>query len=255
MPLRNFCLNYNIVLPNTVRKICFLVYVFLPTIVGESINSVPKDPDPKELGTFGEVFSIQERNLIEVIQAKLLKLQGEGKLEEYNQQVQKKVKNQIERPTPVKGIVHTKTPRTFTFDPSITVTNDLKDTHGVVFHHRGDRINPLKMRPMTKPLLFIDGDAPLHLTWGLMMLKTYPLAKIILVNGPPLQIMKDLGMPVYFDQFGRITKKLGITQVPAIVSQDGDVLKIEEVNVDAEDLVDLRYKNQLSDKQQDKKAV
>jgi len=206
----------------------------------------------QDYGIVGEVFPIQEKNLVDVIQAKLLKLQADGKLESYNQQVQAKVKSQIERPAPVAGIVHTITPRTFTYDPSISVTTDLKDSHGTVFHHKGERVNPLEYRSMTKQLLFIDGDEPIQLTWAFRMLKIHPLAKIIFVKGAPMKIMKEIGLTVFFDQHGKITKKLGITQVPAIVIQDGKHLKIEEVKADADLLVEMRLQevNQQRSKKQ-----
>lgn len=194
----------------------------------------------KDLGVFGALFPIEENNLIEVIQAKLLKLQKEGTLEQHQQTIKNKVKKQIERPASVEGIIHTVEPRTFTFDPSITVTNDLKDNQGTVFHHKGERVNPLKLRELTKPLLFIDGDVPEHITWAFSILKSHPLAKVILVKGAPLQTMKDLGIQVFFDQFGKITEKLGVQQVPAIVTQEGLLLKIEEVKADAATLVATR---------------
>ena len=71
---------------------------------------------------------------------------------------------------------------------------------------------------MTNPLLFIDGDESIQLTWAFRMLKIHPLAKIIFVKGAPLKIMEEIGLTIYFDQHGGITKKLGITQVPAIVT-------------------------------------
>lgn len=194
----------------------------------------------KDVGVFGALFPIEEHNLIEVIQTRLAKLQQEGTLTMHQRNIQNKVKKQIERPTPVEGITHTIKPRTFTVDPTITVTQDLKDHQGRVFYQKGQRVNPLESRALTKPLLFIDGDESSHLTWAFFMLKRYPLAKVILVKGAPLQMMKDLGLQVFFDQFGKITKKLGIQQVPAIVTQDGLVLKIEEVKADAATLVATR---------------
>jgi conjugal transfer pilus assembly protein TraW len=94
---------------------------------------------------------------------------------------------------------------------------------------------------MTKPLLLIDGDAAEHITWAFLLLKRYPLAKVILVRGAPLQMMRDRGIPVYFDQHGKITQKLGISQVPAIVTQEKDHLKIEEVKADVSELVAIRH--------------
>ena len=209
---------------------------------------------PKDFGVVGEVFPIQEKNLIEVIQAKLLKLQVDGKLQTYNQQIQAKVKGQIERPAPVAGITHTRTVRTFTYDPSITVVADLKDHDGRVFHHKGEKVNPLHYRSMTKPLLFIDGDDSIQIPWAFRMLKKYPLAKIILTNGAPLKIMEEIGLTIYFDQHGKITKKLGIACVPAIVTQDGDVLKIQEVKADADELVEMRLQEAKQKPQKEKQG-
>lgn len=195
----------------------------------------------KDLGVFGTLFPIEENNLIEVIQARLAKLQQEGTLDMHQRNIQQKIQKQVGRPTPVEGIIHTVEPRTFTFDPSITVTSDLKDHQGKIFYHKGERVNPLKLRELTKPLLFIDGDVPEHITWAFSILKSHPLAKVILVKGAPLQMMQDLGITVYFDQFGKITHKLGIKQVPAIVRQEGQLLKIEEVKADAATLVATRH--------------
>lgn len=209
-------------------------YLFLQSIAAKELGGL-------NLGTFGALFPVEENNLIEVIQARLAKLQQEGTLDMHQRNIQQKIQKQVGRPTPVEGIIHTVEPRTFTFDPSITVTSDLKDHQGKIFYHKGERVNPLKLRELTKPLLFIDGDVPEHITWAFSILKSHPLAKVILVKGAPLQMMQDLGITVYFDQFGKITHKLGITQVPAIVRQDGLLLKIEEVKADAATLVATRH--------------
>ena len=204
-----------------------------PEIVGE-VEEVPEAPESIDFGVMGEVFPILEQNLIEVILQKLQKLQADGKLELYQKQIQDRVKNGIERPNSVKDVIHTQTPRSYTFDPSIIVTKDLKDQNGTVFYKSGTKVNPLTIRPMTKPLLLVDGDETDHLTWAFKMLKTYPLAKIIFVKGTPLKIMKEIGLTVYFDQQGVICKKFGIKQVPALISQKDDLLLIQEMK--AEDI-------------------
>ena len=189
---------------------------------------------PTDYGVLGEVFDIQEQDLIEVITQKLQKLQAEGKLDAYQHQIQAKVKESIERPQPVKDVVHTKTPRSYTFDPSIVVSKDLKDQNGNVFYKKGTVVNPLSIRPMTKPLLLIDGDSTDHLTWAFKMLKTYPLAKIIFIKGAPLKIMQEIGLSIYFDQQGVICNRFGIQQVPALITQKDDQLLIQEMK--AEDI-------------------
>ncbi len=224
--------------------------IWTPCLLGQEQAKDPKiaaeTAETVDFGVMGEVFPILEQNLIEVIMQKLQKLQADGKLEVYQKQIQDRVKNGIERPNPVKDVVHTQTPRSYTFDPSIVVTKDLKDQNGNVFYKSGTKVNPLTIRPMTKPLLLIDGDSTDHLTWAFKMLKTYPLAKIIFVKGAPLKIMKEIGLTVYFDQQGVICQKFGIKQVPALISQKDDLLLIQEMK--AEDIFQTDKSNQGDNK-------
>lgn len=182
----------------------------------------------KDLGTYGQTFKIAEESLLSVIQRKLQAIVDSGKLEGYQQDLQNKVKQSLTRPTPLDHITHTKEPRTFTYDPSIVVQQDLKDHKGQVFYQKGQRVNPLHTRKLTKPLLFIDGDEISHLNWLKQKLSEHPHAKIILVRGSPFELMEKNDWTVYFDQAGKLTAKLGIKQVPAIVTQAGDQLQIDE---------------------------
>lgn len=55
--------------------------------------------------------------------------------------------------------------------------------------------------------------------------------KPILVGGSYLDLMKAWNRQVFYDQEGALVRKLGITAVPAIVSQEGNRLRIDEVVV------------------------
>jgi conjugal transfer pilus assembly protein TraW len=205
------------------------------------------------LGVYGETFPVEENNLLEVIRAKLQDLSGSGKLEEHQKTILNKAKEQLNRPYPVKGLSRTRTPRSFPYDPSIVVPYDLKvsreavprdaasrgktprggDHQDQVFHRKGTRVNPLDTHRMNCPLLFVDGDDAEQVFWAIQQYKaaaSLHKPKIILVQGAPFNLSKKLNLPVYFDQFGVLVKKLGITQVPARVSQKEKTLVIDEVD-------------------------
>lgn len=183
----------------------------------------------KDLGCHGEIFKIKEESLLEVIKARLLKMQENGSLATYQKQLTERAKQKALNPDPVKGITKTTSPRVFYYDPTITLPQDLKDHEGRVFARRGNRANPLQITPLTKWMLFIDGDDQSQVSWALSQsIKS----KIIMVKGSPLKLEETHGRRFYFDQLGLLTKKLGITQVPATVSQEGDQLKIEEVKIE-----------------------
>jgi len=53
--------------------------------------------------------------------------------------------------------------------------------------------------------------------------------KVILTGGSYLDLMRRWRRPVFYDQQGNLTTKLGIRHVPALVTQDGRRLQIDEL--------------------------
>ena len=177
----------------------------------------------EDKGVFGAVFEIVEDDIVELIQGKLKKLQETGELESIQKKIQNDVVKGIKEPSSVEGISRTTNPRKFIFDPTIELTEDLKDNKCKVFAKAGSRYNPLDYISMTKPLIFIDGTDEDQVFWAKLKLIKHKYGKLILVSGKPLKLQERLKMDVYFDQYGKITTKLGIKQVPAIVFQEANV--------------------------------
>jgi conjugal transfer pilus assembly protein TraW len=169
----------------------------------------------RNLGTQGETFEVEEPDLIEEIYAKLKELRN---LEALQINVRNRVIRNLSLPPRVTTVEHTKTPRIFEFDPTVPITRDLRDHQGRIFVRRGEAFNPLDRVKMTKNLLFIDGDEESHLRWAISKMKDDQVVKIILVQGSPLKLQERFRQPVYFDQQGMLVNKLGIKQVPALVS-------------------------------------
>ena len=190
-----------------------------------------------DLGTYGETFPIQERSLLEIIKEKLRILVESGKLKDHQATIAKKAKEQLNRPPAVKNLQKTTQPRSFIYDPSITVPYDLKDHKGRVFHPKGTRVNPLDSHSFRYPFLFVDGDDESQVAWAIQQhqaANALHKPKIVLVQGAPLGLSQKLNLPIYFDQSGVLVKKFGITQVPARVSQKERALIVDEVNLTGE---------------------
>lgn len=186
--------------------------------------------EAKNLGVYGKTFAIEEPDLLQVIETKLSQAKESGKLKTLQDTWQQQAQQSVERPAPVHGIHHTEKARTFFYDPSVIVPEDLKDHQGRIFQKSGTRINPLKIRPFTQILLFLDGDDKKQLQWALRQTSAHKNKMLlILVNGTPFQLMEQTKQRFYFDQQGQLVKQLGIQQVPARVMQVDMRLKIEEV--------------------------
>lgn len=183
-----------------------------------------------DLGVFGQVYPISEENFLEFIKSRLIQMQQNGEWDKLQNQFRDNVKKHAEKPSPVSFISKTVTPKTWYYDPSMTVPYDLKDYNGRVFAKAGTTVNPLKMITLHHVLVFYDGDDQSQVHWAEKINQLYANhTKLILVKGSVGDQEKNFSMPIYFDQEGRLTSKFNIQHVPAIVQQDNLNLKISEV--------------------------
>jgi conjugal transfer pilus assembly protein TraW len=182
----------------------------------------------KDIGVYGETFPIAEENLLEVIRKKLANMEADGSLAQVQKKIAQKAREKILKPSPVKGLVRTQTPRQWFYDPSMTVESDIKDHKGNLIASKGDVINPLDRVSWGAPLLFLDGDDPEQVAWAETQ---HVLAKWVLVNGSPVDLEEKLKRPFYFDQAGMLVSKFGIRAVPCRISQKDKKLLVEEIIV------------------------
>jgi conjugal transfer pilus assembly protein TraW len=186
----------------------------------------------KDLGVHGHTFPILEEDLLSHIEHKLAHLQKSGIIDEQRDRLTKKATAYLHNPQPVTFLKKTTHPRVAYFDPTILVPYDLKDHKGQIFYKAGTLFNPLTVRKLSKVLIFLASDDLEQVAWLKERLKilTQPTT-LILVAGNPIALEADLKQVCYFDQEGRLTRKLKITQIPAIVQQDGLKLRIEEIKL------------------------
>lgn len=191
---------------------------------------LPLQAHAQDLGVIGPVYAISEPNLLDVILAKLRAAEASGLLGKLQREARAKVSREIREPAPVTGLMRTTRPRSFYYDPSIIVPYAITDAGGKVIFAPGTRVNPLDIVSLTTQLLFIDGRDPAQVARAQNIHEQHPgRLKLILTGGSYLDLMHRLHRPVYFDQAGSLTTKLGIHQVPALVSQDGKRLRIDEI--------------------------
>ena len=184
----------------------------------------------QDLGVIGPVYPIAEASLLEVILAKLRDAESSGVLDRMQRDVQGKVRRDIEDPLPVTGVPRTTRPRTRYYDPSIVIPDAIRDAHGAVIIPPGTTVNPLDTVSLSRPLLFIDARDPVQVARARQLLDDRAgRVKLILTGGSYLELMRRWKLPVFFDQHGALTAKLGIRQVPAMVTQDGKRLRIDEL--------------------------
>ena len=180
----------------------------------------------RDFGQRGTVFPVIERDLLEQIHSRLTQMERSGETARLNEDLKRRTIARVNRPDPVAGIVRASEARRWQFDPTITLAADIRGAKGELIHAAGTRVNPLDSVGLRADLLFLDGDDPDQLAWAL---KQTVNAKLILVKGAPLELMKARQRRFYFDQGGKLTERFGIRSVPARVRQQGRLLEISEI--------------------------
>ena len=184
----------------------------------------------QDLGVIGPVYEIAEPSLLEVIRARLQALDASGALARLQHESQTRITREIADPAPLRGIAKATRARSFHFDPSIEVPYPITDPEGRVLVAPGTRVNPLDTVSLSRPLLFLDARDEDQISRAARLLDEHRGAlKLILTGGSYLKLMRRLKQPVFFDQQGSLTAKLGIRHVPALVTQDGKQLRIDEL--------------------------
>ena len=183
-----------------------------------------------DLGALGPTYGISEPHLLNFIEQRLRDKERSGELQRLIEQAQTRGTDAVNRPQPTAGLRATETARTFYFDPSFTLDRNIVDAQGHLLFAAGLRKNPLEVVSLSKHLLFFDARDRRQVARARELMTRYDgKVKPILTGGSYLDLMKAWRIPVYYDQQGMLTRRFGIQQVPAIVSQEGARLRIDEV--------------------------
>jgi conjugal transfer pilus assembly protein TraW len=200
-------------------------------ILAVSLLSFAAGVGAESLGVYGNTWEIGERDFLEVIHERTVEFEKSGKLKELQRQAENRVRDSLLNPTPIEGIKTAAhgTERTYFYDPSFVVEKTITDHQGNIVVPAGRKVSPLHFIPLSKPLLFIDARDKRQVDYAHHFITKEPRTKVILVAGSWVELTKTWSTQVYYDQAARIVHKFGIEQVPAIVRQQGEVLKIDEI--------------------------
>jgi conjugal transfer pilus assembly protein TraW len=185
-----------------------------------------------DLGTLGPTYEIAEPHLLAFIEQRLREKERSGELQRLAEAARARGTDTVRQPPPVEGLRTTERPRTFYVDPSFTLDRNITDPQGRLMFAAGTRKNPLEVVSLSRHLLFFDARDPRQVKHARELSGRYAgRVKPILTGGSYLDLMKAWRVPVYYDQSGTLTRRFGIRQVPALVSQDGLRLRIDELGL------------------------
>lgn len=183
-------------------------------------------------GVIGPTYDIAEPHLLAFIEQRLREKAASGELQRLEQATRARGVDTVRHPAPVIGLSTTTAKRTFYFDPTYVLNRNVHDAQGRLMFAAGTRANPLDIVSLSHRLVFFDGRDARQVAQVRRLIARYDgRVKPILTGGSYLDLMQAWRFPIYYDQFGRLTGRLGIKQVPALVSQEGKRLRIDELEV------------------------
>ena len=183
----------------------------------------------KDLGVRGATWPVAEPDLLAQIEARLVEMERSGALARLEQEARANARARLEEPDPAPGIAPARERQSRLWDPSITVARDIHTADGALIAAAGTRVNPLERVMLARDLLFVDGRREAEIAWALAHERP---AKIVLLAGRPLDLMRRHRRPFFFDQGGRLAARIGIAATPSLVAQDGARLRITEIPLD-----------------------
>ncbi|MDX9943308.1 MAG: type-F conjugative transfer system protein TraW [Azonexus sp.] len=183
-----------------------------------------------DLGVHGPLYPIDEPDFLVSIEEQMRAKVESGEWDSIVEEAKARVTENAKEPRPVDGLELTSENRSRMFDPSITLTEAITDHESRVLFPAGTRVNPLESVSLREALLLFDGrdKAQVALAERLMAESEVPI-KPILVGGSWAKLSDAWERQVYFDQYGVICERFGITRVPALITQVGVHLRIDEI--------------------------
>jgi len=182
----------------------------------------------EDLGRYGNLWSIEEQDGVEQMIDKLRGMEKDGSLRKLQEKYRDDFVHRMENPPAIAGISTAQENRSYLVDPSIVTSEPVVNADGAVVVPPGTRINPFDYTSWSKAVVLIDARDEKQVAFAKARIEKHPEDKIILTGGSFLKLMREMNVKVYYDIGGAFTSRFGLTRVPAIVSQEGKALRVQE---------------------------
>lgn len=215
--------------PFVIRSIfTLIVATFLLMAFFSNANAAPKD-----LGVYGKTYSIAEKDALQEIKSRAKTVNWSKYFDK--KKWEKRIKNY--QPYDLVKIPKARQNRTYLVDMTYQLEFDIPkvDSQGNVvgiLYPKGYTFNPLDYTSLPNTLIIFNGKDKNQLTW----IKSSPYLKetsamVLTTDGNWYDLALDLKVPVYFAQKALLSR-LQVRAVPAVVYQEGNMMRIREINAD-----------------------
>jgi len=202
-------------------------YIFIAACVLSFLATVPK-LFAKDLGIFGPVYPIAERDAHEEIEEKARSV-------DWNKIIAREMnENRIRNYKPKESVSLPRAAADFVkmIDLTYTLDFDIPDGRGGVLYAKGFSFNPLDYILYPRTIIILNGSDRGQVEW----LKASSFLRKLnstlwITEGSYYDLSRELGRSVYFVS-AQLVERFSITAVPSIISQQQNMLEVREVCID-----------------------
>ncbi len=185
--------------------------------------------------SLGPLYPVAEEDLLASIELAARRAEADGTIARELEQAKARALAYADRPPPVAGLRRATATSMRLFDPSVTLATPVVTPTGAVLAAAGTRVNPLEHVALSYALLFFDADEPAQLRLAQRLLATEDKLHAIMVKGSVAAFRAATGARPLFDQDGALVRRLGIEEIPALVTQQGLLLSIRTFGPEGDD--------------------
>lgn len=177
-------------------------------------------------GVIGPSYSIEEPDILELIEKQAAKIDWEAEVERIRQGI-------LTRRTTGRALPHALHDDSYLVDLTIVNNQDLAGPQGDIFASAGETVNPLDYISLSRKYVFIDANEERHVNQALAWKQQYQ--RITIISTLPVESLErrqevfgTLGQQV-FESNDLLLRRFQIREVPAIAYQEGRMLRVDVV--------------------------
>lgn len=182
-------------------------------------NALESNLEGVDLGTWGQLREIAEKDFLQVILSKVQEIDWKGKAA----QAQRNYYRHFEVSIPV-----ARENRTYLVDPSVLIEEDVKDTNGNIIVPRGTKKNPLEVVSVSGRMIVFDGTDATQIEAVRNRIKPEPQDLLVTSRGDPLEVMKRLNRFVYLLS-PQVRSRFEIEHVPCVIRATPPYMEVQEI--------------------------
>jgi len=184
----------------------------------------------RDLGTFGTVYDIVEKDALKELEEKAKSVDFLRAVD--RDALVRRARNFTpEDVREMKMIGPARKDRTFLVDMTYTLARDIKDDKGNIVYPAGYTFNPLTYMAYPRTLVIVNGKRPEQIRWfeGSSYAKD-PQVALLLTDGSYSELSGSLKRPVFYAST-RLIEAFKIQAVPSVVRQSGAYMEVTEVRI------------------------